>query len=213
MALLTRAERQKLIELLLQLPNSSNPAARSLLLADLPPQLQYAIAFEPAPANHIASIVNIVTSDAWEQLPDSTIPLQVVIENAIFSVRGSQLAVQLQSFLATVKTRSGQGAAIVVEDGGTLSNLTGAQYQQLHSALLSAFPSPDALRQMVYFGLDQNLVSIAGGNDLSAVTLSLIEWARAYDKIKDLIQAARAANPGNPQLRAFAAQVGLANPG
>lgn len=214
MRLLTRAERQNLIDLLLQLPNSSNAAARNLLLADLPRELRNVIAFDAAPGNHIANIVDTVISEAWSQLADGTVPLQVVIENAIFSVRGSRLAGQLQTLLAAVRSRVGQSAVNVVAGnaGDPFDNLTIAQYQQLHSALLSAFPSQDTLRQMVFFGLGQNLATIAGGSDLSAVTLSLIQWAQGQGKIKDLIQAAVAANAGNPQLRAFAAQFNPANP-
>src|SRR4051794_36557868 len=163
MALLSRIERQNLIDLLLRLPNIGSAAARNLLLADLPSELQYAIPFDNAPALHIANIVDTANSDAWAQLPNGSIPLQIVIENALFSVRGSNLAGQLQAMLDTVKSRAAQTGAPTqvptppaqeVPDstaGRSPMNmkLTGAEFKLLQQSLLDIFRSWDDLAGMV----------------------------------------------------------------
>ncbi len=51
MGSLTRSERRTLTDLLLRLPNMNNAAARNLLLADLPSDLQQGIPAETAPAS------------------------------------------------------------------------------------------------------------------------------------------------------------------
>lgn len=93
--------------------------------------------------------------------------------------------------------------------GGTALALNGAQRRQLLGALLGAFPSMDALAQMVSFGMDENLATISSGGNIGTAGFELMEWAGAHGRLEDLIRAARNANPGNPELRAFAAGVGL----
>lgn len=79
--------------------------------------------------------------------------------------------------------------------------LTAPQYQRLTQALLSAFPREAALAQMVRFGLNENLSTIAGGSNLRDIVFALIQWAEAQGKIEDLIIAARKENAGNPSLK------------
>jgi hypothetical protein len=242
MGLLTRDERRTLTDLLLRLPNIGDAAARSLLLTDLPSGLQNSIPFDNAPAIHIANIITAVDSPAWSQLPDGTIPLLLVMENAIYTVQGSGLAGQLQALHDTLKARStGQAVSTTVASGdpassapapntsntstsspsassgntGTpparppLQTLTTDQRKQLYNALLSAFPARSDLARMVNFGLNANLDAIAGGTSLSDTVFNLIQWATAQGRLEDLINAALDANAGNPDLKAFAAQVGL----
>ncbi|MFP4436025.1 MAG: effector-associated domain EAD1-containing protein, partial [Chloroflexaceae bacterium] len=85
-------------------------------------------------------------------------------------------------------------------------HLTGKQRRQLEIALLSAFPSRDALARMVAYQLDQNLAAIAGGDTLAAVVFNLVKWAHANGQIEQLISGDHAENPGNPELRTFVAQ-------
>lgn len=85
--------------------------------------------------------------------------------------------------------------------------LTGKQQKQLETALLSAFPSRDALQRMVLYQLEQNLATIAGGDNLSTIVFNLIKWASANGQIEQLITGAQNENPGNPELRAFVAQM------
>src|SRR5215204_6569885 len=108
MSLLTATERRTLIDLLLQLPNSGNAAARNLLLSDLPADLQNAIAFDNASVIHITNIVNTASSDAWERLPNGSLSVAVIIENAQYMVRGSRLAGTLETLLNTLKSRAAQ---------------------------------------------------------------------------------------------------------
>lgn len=82
--------------------------------------------------------------------------------------------------------------------------LTAEEFSQFHQALLSAFPNLTSLAQMVRFGLNENLVEIAGTGNLADVLFSLIEWAQSQGRENELIISASRANTGNPALRAFA---------
>ena len=81
--------------------------------------------------------------------------------------------------------------------------LDGKTRKQFHDALLSAFPSPAKLKQMVSFELDENLDVISTGGNHSDVVFELIKWAESEGKVEKLLTAARSANPGNPKLRSF----------
>jgi hypothetical protein len=92
----------------------------------------------------------------------------------------------------------------------------GERLQQFHKALLSAFPTPGKLRQMVRFKLDENLdaispwldaTRIAGGANHSEVVSNLIEWADAEGRLEELLIAACKEIPGNPDLRRFDEQM------
>jgi hypothetical protein len=220
MGLLNRSQRQALVDLLLRLPNIGDAATRNVLLTDLPPGLVNTIAGATAPATHIANIVNAVNDDAWARLPDGTVPLLLLIENAIYMVQGSGLAAQLQTLHDTLQ------AAPVPADGPApapapsaasppppptiiLANLTGPQRKQLYDALLSAFPTPTDLARMVAFGLNENLAQISTGSNLGEMALSLMTWAQAQGRMEDLVRAARQDNPGNAALQAFAQAAGL----
>ncbi|HMA34003.1 MAG TPA: effector-associated domain EAD1-containing protein, partial [Chloroflexia bacterium] len=86
--------------------------------------------------------------------------------------------------------------------------VSGAHAQQLTEALCAAFPSRDALAQMVRFGLNANLATISQGADLQQDAFALITWADAQDRVGELVAAARAANPTNLALQALAAPWG-----
>jgi hypothetical protein len=81
------------------------------------------------------------------------------------------------------------------------------QRKQLQQALLSAFPDPSELAQMVSFGLGRNLKEIALGDNLQAIVFGLITWAEAHAQVAPLIAAALEANPDNPDLRQLAAGI------
>ena len=83
----------------------------------------------------------------------------------------------------------------------------GERSQQFHKALLSAFPTPGKLKQLVRFRLDENLEAIAGGANHSEVVSNLIEWAEEQGRLEELLIAARKENPGNPALRKFDEQI------
>jgi len=83
--------------------------------------------------------------------------------------------------------------------------LIGPQYQQLQDAFLRAFDEP-SLKRMVRFGLGEDLSAIAGGADFSDTVFELIGWAERSGRTAELVAAAAAAVPHNPELQAFVAQ-------
>jgi len=78
--------------------------------------------------------------------------------------------------------------------------LNAGHLEHLRAALLHAFPSRFYLEQMVRNGLDQNMVTIAEGQNLSEAVFQLTEWAVAQSRLEDLLTAARTANPTNSEL-------------
>jgi TIR domain/Effector-associated domain 1 len=81
--------------------------------------------------------------------------------------------------------------------------MTPTEYEELKEALLSAFPSPGSLEQMVAFKLGENLQVIAGGNNYGEVVFHLLQWVEAHNRTEVLITGARSSNLGNFKLRAF----------
>ena len=73
----------------------------------------------------------------------------------------------------------------------------------LYRALLSAFPKPGELEQMLYLGMGINLAEIASG-DLSNQVYGVIRYTEARGRVPELLKAARSANPENPDLQALA---------
>src|SRR5436305_14832839 len=84
--------------------------------------------------------------------------------------------------------------------------LRGTQRQELLAALLAAFPTLGDLTEMVRYGLDIALAEVVPtGGSLREVVFNLNQWAEARGRLADLVEAALAANPGNPQLKILAA--------
>jgi hypothetical protein len=79
--------------------------------------------------------------------------------------------------------------------------LNGIQRQQVHDALLSAFPNENDIKRLVSFGLNENLSAITGNGVLSDVVFNVINWSEAHDRINDLLDAAVRTNPDNSKLR------------
>jgi Effector-associated domain 1/Trypsin-like peptidase domain len=88
--------------------------------------------------------------------------------------------------------------------------LTGGQWQKLTDALAHAYPSLDALGMMLKFRCEVSLSDIAAPGPLPTVVYRVIEDAEAKGWTARLIAGARESNPGNPQLAAVAAEIGLA---
>lgn len=93
-----------------------------------------------------------------------------------------------------------------------MKKLTGAEYQELQKALLSAFRSNDELTRLVRFHLGENLAAIVAPGALASVVFELIQWAESRGRLGELIDGALKENPGNPTLREFAARLGLSSP-
>ncbi|MCX6951307.1 MAG: effector-associated domain EAD1-containing protein, partial [Verrucomicrobia bacterium] len=87
-----------------------------------------------------------------------------------------------------------------------------AQALQFQSAILSAFPSVSSLEQAVYFGLGARLAAIVDPGSLTTQVHSLLKWAAAEGRERELLTALRAANKGNPELRAFEDSVNASPP-
>lgn len=88
--------------------------------------------------------------------------------------------------------------------------LTGQQIAQLRNALLDAYPTHAALREMVLEELNENLDAIAGGETLRSVVFSLITWAESTGRTLELVEGAYRHNDANPALREVAAAHGVA---
>jgi hypothetical protein len=86
-------------------------------------------------------------------------------------------------------------------------DLRGKQVEAFCVALRSAFPSWTDLDAMVEFELEQSLEAIVPQKDMEVVTLALVRWARKEGRADALLAAARSRNPGNPELKRFAAEV------
>ena len=88
--------------------------------------------------------------------------------------------------------------------------LTNEQYRELVQALSSAFPTKHLIAKMVRFGLDEDLAAVDSDGSVTDFAFNLVGWAEAQGKTVDLIRAALAENPGNPELREFGGRSGLA---
>ena len=84
--------------------------------------------------------------------------------------------------------------------------LSGQQTEQICNALLDAYDEA-SLRQMVRVRLDRKLEEIAGGDNLSDIVFSLVDWADRHTRVLDLIDGAYAENPRNETLRFLHAQM------
>lgn len=210
MGLLTRDERRDLIEMLLKLPISLDAQTRRLLVRSLPIAIQQNISYSAIPRIDIETFIDSAEADSAQQA-DGSWPIVLVIEDAIGLVAGSMLASRLQQLLDVLRTRaaesSGQPGTQTAARQGPL-RLNNAEQEQLLNALLSAF-NLEELNSLVYFKLGVDLDDISGKTNRRAAATDLIRWAISKGRLEDLIAAARAENPGNPDLRAFADQVGI----
>jgi hypothetical protein len=111
--------------------------------------------------------------------------------------------------------RSGMSVGTIVlrepsESVGTVHSTSVETEKLLYMALLSAFPTRSELERLVDFRLGINLDSVARTGSLSETVFNLIQWAKATGKLHELIEAAVAENPANPELRAYATHQGFA---
>ncbi len=87
-------------------------------------------------------------------------------------------------------------------------DLTPPQVRALHAALLAAFPTPSSLERMVRLGLGWPPAHLAAPGNLRDVVLALLQEAHSRGRVRELLDAAHAANPDNPALRAFCESIG-----
>jgi hypothetical protein len=82
-------------------------------------------------------------------------------------------------------------------------DLRRAEFEALHRALLSAFPSYSDMARMLRDELDQDLREITTHGPMDAATYQVIEFMQAKGRIRELIHGAQRANPGNRELRGW----------
>jgi tetratricopeptide (TPR) repeat protein len=137
------------------------------------------------------------------------IPDQAIVDN-----RGAYqaLAAEVERDFPEVRERFDRlfpgGAPEQVDGRGHVEHLTGRAFQRLHYALLSAFPTPDALSRMVLEGMNTPLTHISRGGSLRDAVFELVKWAQEQGRVFELVDVARRENPGNPDLLAFAEAIG-----
>lgn len=85
----------------------------------------------------------------------------------------------------------------------------GVDYAHFQSALIAAFTSRSAIRQMVRFVFNENLDAIADGSDLNDICFNLIDWAERSGKLQELIEGAHSYNRNNPVLSEFVGSLNL----
>jgi hypothetical protein len=227
MGLLMPDERRKLLRLLLQIPGATDPEVRHSLLAGLPDNLVLSINFSNNAWTDFNAMINVADSNAWARLSDGSRSIIMLINNAMMYVSGASLEQEFQALRDMLEDRRATPppSAHSIQPSGIqstkiapppiatttanvararLENLTGKQYEELLTALLSAFEDFKSLEQMVRFGLDQNLSEITGETQRKNAIFKLIDWAIAQGRLKELVVVAHERVPGNPQLRVFA---------
>lgn len=212
---LTPSQRQQLEEFLRHVPGINSPGTCRQLLLDLPVSVQGRVVFSETASSNITTILNAV--DKPDFAADSTSLVLILLENAADMVRGSELSHRLTRLRnevahtppSTLPSAAGdrdlspEVAPLTPDLHSRLKKVTLDRNirKALSAALLSAFPSYEYLKQLVAFGLGQNLADIAGSGTLSNVVFDLITWAESRRKVGDIIWAALEANPNNKELR------------
>jgi Effector-associated domain 1 len=80
---------------------------------------------------------------------------------------------------------------------------TGKQSEELHRALLLAFPTKGDLARVVKHKLGQNLDAIACDGNLSDIVVNLVTWLESKNLVDHFVPLARQDNAGNEELRSF----------
>ena len=93
-----------------------------------------------------------------------------------------------------------------------MRKLSVPERRQLHAALIAAFPDWNALATALDLYLGENLNTISPQAAMPTVVMNLIVWGEARGRLGQVIEAARDANPTNPELAAFAQAVLAAAP-
>jgi Effector-associated domain 1 len=81
------------------------------------------------------------------------------------------------------------------------SDFLSKNFEQLHVALLDAFPTYGNLDSLVQFKLGKNPLEVAAGSNLPDRILNLLTWVRSQNRLDELMEGAYALNPGNSKLK------------
>ena len=79
-------------------------------------------------------------------------------------------------------------------------SLDGSLFQELQQALLSAYPSREALQQFLFFRLNVRLDTIVPPGSLGTAIFELITWSEAHGRLMELAEQASADRPLRPDL-------------
>lgn len=74
-------------------------------------------------------------------------------------------------------------------------------FNQIHLAILEAFPSEHSLEMMLRFEMNEQLNTIAGGRNLSEMVFSLVTWAETHNQVEHLLKGALKQNRSNEMLK------------
>ena len=214
MSLLTGDLRQRVLQLLMDVPDVRLAVVRRSLVAGLPDAVRACVGDGPPPAE-LVNLVDVADSAAWSTLPDGSFSVIRVLENASFNVRGSSLEAEARSILDQLKQHA-TAVPAPAPPAPAPTTVTPAtlpprrDVRDLHLALLAAFPTKASLDMLVRLRLQTNLDAVAGGENLSADAFNLLVWAEAQGRLDELVTVARTENPGSPELREAAEKLSLA---
>jgi hypothetical protein len=90
----------------------------------------------------------------------------------------------------------------VLSGGQEVVELTGSQRKELREALQSAF-GLSQFKRFLEEELEVNLSEIARGESEADFFSNTIQYLKSEGRIKELIEAAKKAKPGNPKLKQF----------
>ncbi len=184
-------------------------AARTSLFGGIPPAFVDSLPTSPSPTTQLLS--DLHTLNTLEALADGAVPLRTWLTNALALTSIRRESAVFQHALDRL-TPPAPGAPVInpappqppkLRWG---AKLTGPELKVLAEALLSAFPTREALAQLLRFELDKRLDDIAAGTNLRATVFELLTTAEAEGWVLQLFEAALLQVPGNPELRAIADQ-------
>ena len=154
---------------------------------------------DPAVAGELGRIVRLFQREASGQTP----PMARLFNYSNLAKEGT-LDAQLHARSVRAAVRR-EGAVL-------MRKLTIPERRQLHTALLAAFPDWNTLATALDLFLGENLNQISAPAAMPTVVMNLIVWGEARGRLAQVIEAARDANPTNPELAAFAQAVIAATP-
>lgn len=79
--------------------------------------------------------------------------------------------------------------------------------KELHSAILSAYPTEASLEQLVRFSIQVDLEHVAKGKNHSEIVFNLLKWIRSQGSMEGFVAAAVEYNPGNSNLAVCAQKI------
>ncbi|MFO7169267.1 MAG: hypothetical protein DIU80_014680 [Chloroflexota bacterium] len=193
MSLLTSEERDKLIDLLAQLPNVETPAVRNSLLVGMPDSTRLNIQSAGIPLIDLRSMVEIADSDSAQQA-DGSWPILRVITNAVRMVRGSALAIKLQQLHDAAAARAVK-ASTAPASGATSPGPARAVNTDALRGLLTAACSASDLTTLCYDYFTEVYEEFDAGMTKSQKVQLLIDYCGRNGRTEQLLALVEKKNP------------------